>query len=103
VGPSVAPAKVDPRLERFRADIQSVNDLVRSGTAGDLFSGIESVSGRTVDVGATAAWDALPAVGKKSYLESLLDRWVAVQGGQGPAVVRIVDPSGRVLVEKSRP
>jgi hypothetical protein len=103
VGPSVAPAKVDPRLERFRADIQSVNDLVRSGAAGDLFSGIESVSGRTVDVGATVAWDALPEVGKKSYLESLLDRWVAAQGGQGPAVVRIVDPSGRVLGEKSWP
>jgi chromosome segregation ATPase len=103
VGPTAAPAEADPRLERFRADIQSLNDLVLSAAGGDLFSGIESVSGRTVDVGATVAWDALPEVGKKSYLESLLDRWVAAQGGQGPAVVRIVDPSGRVLGEKSWP
>jgi hypothetical protein len=33
----------------------------------------------------------------------LLDYWVAARGGEGRAVVRIVDQSGRVLVEKSTP
>jgi predicted nucleic acid-binding Zn-ribbon protein len=103
VGPTTAPTKADPRLAGFRAKIQALNDLELSTEGLDLFSGVASVKGRTVHVGATAAWDALPAVGKQSYLDSLLDYWVAAQGGQGPAVVRIVDPGGRVLVEKAWP
>jgi hypothetical protein len=54
-----------------------------------------------VNINATPAWDALPPFAKQTYLDSLLHDWVALQGGNGPAVVRIVDPSGRVLVEKS--
>ncbi|MGH6899148.1 MAG: hypothetical protein ACREJ5_21795 [Geminicoccaceae bacterium] len=103
VSPSAAAAKADPRLARFHADIQALNDLEMSAAGSNLFSGIESVSGRTVHVAATDAWDALLPVGKESYLDSLLDYWLAAQGGQGPAAVRIVDPSGRVLVEKSWP
>jgi hypothetical protein len=60
------------------------------------------VNGREVHVGTTAAWDSLPPVGQQSYVESLLEYWVAARGG-GPAVVRVVDRSGRVLVERSRP
>jgi hypothetical protein len=102
-GPTAAPAEADPRLAGFHASIEALNDLELSTEGLDLFSGVASVKGRTVHVGATAAWDALPAVGKQSYLDSLLDYWVAAQGGQGPAVVRIVDPGGRVLVEKAWP
>jgi hypothetical protein len=31
----------------------------------------------------------------------LLDLWIVAQESSGPAVVRIVDPNGRVLLEKS--
>ncbi|MGH6885873.1 MAG: hypothetical protein ACREGK_07355, partial [Geminicoccales bacterium] len=101
--PNAAPAEDDSRLAGFHANVEALNDLELSTEGVDLFSGIASVDGRTVHVGATAAWNTLPTVGKQSYLDSLLDLWVAAQGGQGPAVVRIVDPSGRVLVEKSWP
>jgi hypothetical protein len=101
--PSAAPAEADSRLVGFNASIEALNELELSTEGVDLFSGIASVDGRTVHVGATAAWNTLPTVGKQSYLDALLDYWVAAQGGQGPAVVRIVDPSGRVLVEKSAP
>jgi predicted nucleic acid-binding Zn-ribbon protein len=102
-GPTAAPADAASRLADFHANIEALNDLELSTEGVDLFSGIKSVDGRTVHVGATAAWNSLPTVGKQSYLDFLLDLWMAAQGGQGPAVVRIVDPSGRVLVEKSRP
>jgi hypothetical protein len=101
-GPTTAPAEAESRLADLRASIKVFNDLQLRTAGVNLFSGIASVNGRTVDVGAAAAWDTLPAVGKQSYLDSLLDLWLA-QGGEGPAAVRIVDPSGRVLAEKSWP
>ena len=90
-------------LARFHADIEALNDLELSTAGADLFSGVESVSGREVQIGTTTAWHSLPPIGQESYVDSLLDYWVAARGGQGPAVVRIVDRSGRVLVEKSTP
>lgn len=103
VATSPAPAAVDVGLARFHADLKALNDLELSAAGANLFSGIESTSGHTVHVGTTAAWNSLPPVGQRSYLDSLLDYWVAARGGEGRAVVRIVDQSGRVLVEKSTP
>jgi hypothetical protein len=100
--PSPAPAAVDGSLARFHADIAALNELELSTAGAGLFSGVRSVSGREVHVGTTAAWESLPPIGQQSYIDSLLDYWIAARGG-GPAVVRIVDPSGRVLVEKSTP
>jgi hypothetical protein len=102
-GPAPALAEADSGLERFRAHVEALNDLELSSTGSNLFSGVEAVNGRQVDVGTTAAWDSLPLVGQQGYLDSLLDDWVAAQDGQGPAVVRIVDQSGRVVLEKSTP
>jgi predicted nucleic acid-binding Zn-ribbon protein len=100
---AAAPAEADSGLSRFRADIQALNDLELGATGSGLFSGIRLVGDHAVQVGTTAAWDSLPPVGQQSYLESLLGYWVAARDGDGPAVVRIVDQSGRVLVEKSAP
>jgi myosin heavy subunit len=96
-------AAVASGLARFNADLQALNELEMNAAGSHLFTGVESADGREVHVAATAAWDSLPAVGRESYLESLLGSWVAAQGGKGPAVVRIVDSRGQVLVEKSWP
>jgi hypothetical protein len=101
--PTAAPAEADSRLAGFHANVEALNELELSTEGVNLFSGIASVNGRTVHVRATGAWDSLPAVGKQSYLDALLVYWASAQGGKGPAVVRIVDPSGRVLAEKSEP
>ena len=53
------------------------------------------------NVSTTPAWQRIPASGQRSYLNSLLDLWIVAQEESGPAVVRIVDPNGRVLLEKS--
>ena len=103
VGTTMVPAEVESGLTRFSADIKALNELELSAAGQDVFSGVESVNGREVLVGATAAWNSLPPVGQQSYLDSLLDAWVAAQDGDGPAVVRIVDQKGQVLVEKLRP
>ena len=101
-GPTASPL-VEAGLTRFHADLQALNELELNAAGSDLFSGVESADGREVRVSTTAAWDSLPPVGRESYLESLLDYWVAARGGQGPAVVQIVDSRGQVLVEKSWP
>lgn len=103
VGPDEATLETGSGLADFHAYIQVLNDLERRATGVDLFSDIASVSARVVNINATPAWDPLPPVAKQTYLDLLLDDWVATQGGNGPAVVRIVDPSGRVLIEKSSP
>jgi hypothetical protein len=54
-----------------------------------------------VHVSATAAWQSIPPANQRSYLNFLFDLWAGAQTGNSPAVVRIVDPSGRVLLEKS--
>ena len=66
-----------------------------------LFSGIEPAGDGVVHVTTTLAWDTIPPAGQRSYLNSLFDLWTGAQDGTGPAVVRIVDASGRVLLEKS--
>lgn len=102
-GANEATSETGSGLAEFRASIQVLNDLERSTAGVDLFSDIASVDDRAVNINATPAWDALPPIAKETYLDMLLHDWVATQGGDGPAVVRIVDPSGRVLTEKSSP
>ena len=67
----------------------------------DLFAGVEAAGDGVVNVSTTPAWQNIPASGQRSYLNSLLDLWIVAQEESGPAVVRIVDPNGRVLLEKS--
>ena len=94
---------IDSGLMLFNASLQTLNELELNAAGSALFSGVESTNGPEVRVSATAAWDRLPPLGQESYLEFLLEDWVAARGGEGPAVVRIVDSRGQVLVEKSRP
>jgi hypothetical protein len=86
---------------RFDANVRYLNSRASEASGADLFSGIESAGDAVVHVSTTAAWQNIPLAGKRSYLNSLFDLWTVAQEGSSPAVVRIVDPSGRVLLEKS--
>jgi myosin heavy subunit len=90
-------------LTRFHANIEDLNERALDAAGADLFSEIETVSDEVVQVGTTTAWASVPPAGQRSYLNSLLDYWVAAKGGEGPAVVRIVDQDDQVLLEKSWP
>ena len=99
-GPTESPL-AESGIELFNANLQLLNELEMTSGGSDLFSGVESAKGSEVHVSTTAAWDKLPAAGKDAYIKTLLDYWVSVRGGKGPAVVRLVNASGQVLVEKS--
>ena len=88
-------------LAKFNANIAYLNRRALDAAGADLFSGIEAAGDGVVNVSTTPAWAKIPVAGQRSYLNSLLDLWIVAQEGSGPAVVRIVDPNGRVLLEKS--
>ena len=100
--PSGAPAQdVSPGLARFDANVRYLNTRAFEAAGAYLFSGIEPAGDGVVHVSTTQAWESIPPAGQRSYLNSLYDLWTVAQDGTGPAVVRIVDASGRVLLEKS--
>lgn len=102
VAPATAPSPDEsPELAKFNANIQYLNRRAMDAAGADLFSGVEAAGDGVVHVSTTPAWENVPAAGQRSYLNSLLDLWIVAQEGSGPAIVRIVDPSGRVLLEKS--
>jgi hypothetical protein len=102
-GPATPPAQADATagLARFDANVRFLNSRASEASGADLFTGIASPDAGVVHVSTTAAWQKLPPAGQQSYLNSLFDLWTVAQEGSGPAVVRIVDSSGRVLLEKS--
>ena len=101
-GPTTAAAQDDnPELERFDANVRYLNRRALEAAGADLFSGIEPAGVGVVHVSTTPAWQSIPPAGQRSYLNSLFDLWTVAQDRSGPAVVRIVDASGRVLLEKS--
>jgi hypothetical protein len=88
-------------LAKFNENVEYLNRRAMDAAGSDLFAGIEAAGDGVVQVSTTPAWEKIPAAGQRSYLDSLLDLWIVAQEGSGPAVVRIVDPNGRVLLEKS--
>jgi hypothetical protein len=88
-------------LARFEANVQYLNSRAMETAGADLFAGIEAAGEGVVHVSTTHAWRNIPPAGQRSYLNSLFDLWTVTQQGSGPAVVRIVDASGSVLLEKS--
>ena len=101
-GRTGAPAQDDSSgLARFDANVRYLNTRAFEAAGAYLFSGIEPAGNGVVHVTTTLAWETIPPAGQRSYLNSLFDLWTGAQDGTGPAVVRIVDASGRVLLEKS--
>jgi hypothetical protein len=101
--PDATTSDTESALADLHASVQALNALERGESGIDLFSDIESVSGGAVHISATQGWNALPPIARQTYLDMLLEDWVAAQGGNGPAVVRILDQHGQVLREKSSP
>jgi hypothetical protein len=102
IGPATAPVPhQDAGLGRFDANIRYMNSRALKLGGANLFSAVESAGNGVVHVSTTPAWQNIPPAGQRSYLDSLFDLWTVAYEGGGPAVVRIVDANGRVLLEKS--
>jgi hypothetical protein len=102
VGPAAtASPDAGAELAKFNANIDYLNRRAMYAAGSNLFSGTEVAGDGVVHVRTTPAWEKIPAAGQHSYLNSLLDLWIVAQDRSGPAVVRIVDARGRVLLEKA--
>jgi SH3-like domain-containing protein len=90
-------------LQRFRDSVAYLNSRSQSLAGVDLFSAVEPLGGGAVQVGATDAWASIPPAAQRSYATALLERWAAATGRADQVRVQIVDESGQVLIEESKP
>jgi Bacterial SH3 domain len=90
-------------LQRFRDSVAYLNSRSESLAGIDLFSAVEPLGGGTVRVGATDAWASIPPAAQRSYANALLERWAAATGRTDQVKLQIVDESGQVLMEESKP
>ncbi|HEX6141397.1 MAG TPA: SH3 domain-containing protein [Geminicoccaceae bacterium] len=103
IEPAAGPDAGGPELDRFRESVTYLNSRALQVAGVDLFTEVEVVDEQTVMVGITDAWTTVPPAGQRSYLNTLVDRWSAANGGVAPVSVRIVDEEGEVLAEQSGP
>jgi hypothetical protein len=103
VEPAAGPSGDLGELARFRETVSYLNERAVAIAGADLFAKVEPGPEGAMQVIATDAWSSLPAAGRQSYANTLLDRWAATKVSAGPTVLQIVDPSGEVVMEKTRP
>jgi len=89
-------------LAQFRESVDYLNQRAQDLAGVDLFADIEVAGEGVVQVVTAEGWSTVTPAGQKSFLNTLAARWAAAQGG-GPASVQIVDPDGRVVMEKTGP
>ena len=103
IAPAAAPEVAAVDLQRFRDSVAYLNSRAVAVAGADLFTAVEPLGDGTVQVGATDAWATMPPAGQRSYAYTLLDRWAAATGRTGQVKVQIVDESGQVIMEESKP
>lgn len=103
VAPGAGPVMAGPEVARFKESVDYLNKRAMQVAGVDLFTDVEAVDDLTVKVGITDAWTTVPPAGQRSYLNTLLDRWSAANGGTSPVTLQIVDPDGQLLAEETRP
>lgn len=90
-------------LTRFRSSVSTLNERALAAAGVELFAGVEPSDDGTVRVLVTDAWNMVPEAGQRSYTNVLFGSWRAAAGSAGALRVQVVDPSGRVVSEKSEP
>ena len=101
--PAAGPSAGDlAGVQQFRASVDYLNKRALQVAGVDLFTDVEPAGGGAVRVSTTDAWGTMPPAGQRSYLNTLVDRWMAAKGS-APASVQIVDPNGNVIMEKAGP
>jgi hypothetical protein len=90
-------------MQRFQDSVDYLNSRSQSLGGVDLFGAVQPLANGTVQVGATDAWAGIPPAAQRSYANVLLERWAAATGRAGQVKVQIVDESGQLLMEESKP
>jgi hypothetical protein len=97
------PASESEALARFRSSLDELNARAQALAGVELFTGAEPAGGGTIQVLVTEAWDLVPEAGQESYANALFGHWQAVADSPEPLRLQLVDPSGKVVREKSGP
>jgi hypothetical protein len=103
IEPAAGPSDDLSEIARFRETVSYLNERAVALAGTDLFAEVKPGPEGAMQVVATEAWSTLPPAGRQSYANTLLDRWAATKASAGQAVLQIVDPSGEVVMEKTRP
>jgi hypothetical protein len=103
IEPAAGPAGDLGELARFRETVSYLNERAAALAGAELFARVEAGPEGAMRVVATQTWSSLPPAGRQSFANTLMDRWAAAKMSSGPAVLQIVDPSGEVVMEKTRP
>lgn len=97
------PASESEALARFRSSLDELNARAQALAGVELFTGAEPAGSGTVQVVVTEAWNLVPEAGQESYANALFGHWQAVADRAEPLRLQLVDPSGKVVSEKSGP
>jgi hypothetical protein len=103
VEPAAGPDRGLGELAQFRETVGYLNRRALALAGTDLFAEVKPGPGGVMQVVATENWSTLPPAGRQSYANTLLDRWAAAKVSAGPVVLQILDPSGEVVMEKTKP
>lgn len=103
IEPAAGPSALGPDVQRFKESVEYLNSRALQVAGVDLFTDVRPVDAATVEVVTTDAWSTVPPAGQRSYLNTLVDRWAAAKGGDGPVSVQIIDPTGSMIAEKTGP
>lgn len=98
---AVSPDQEPAAVKSFRDTVAELNERAVSVAGINLFSDVRSSGGGGVQVLATDTWSSVPEAGQSSYMNALFERWQSVANGLGPLSLQIVDPSGKVMMERS--
>lgn len=98
---TVSPDQEPAAVKSFRDTVAELNERAVSVAGINLFSDVRSSGGGGVQVLATDTWSSVPEAGQSSYMNALFERWQSVANGLGPLSLQIVDPSGKVMMERS--
>jgi Bacterial SH3 domain len=103
IEPAAGPNGDLGEIARFRETVSYLNERAATLAGAELFAKVEPGPEGAMRVVATETWSSLPPAGRQSYANTLLDRWAAAKESAGPAILQIVDSSGEVVMEKTRP
>lgn len=90
-------------IDDFRQAVANMNNRSQSVAGVRLFEDAEMSGDGSVKVIATETWDVIPEEAKVSYANALYVRWQTAAKGLEPLNLRIIDPSGNIVMERPGP
>lgn len=99
---AAAKTSADPKFAQFKSAIDSLNARILNSSGVSLFGNVANRGDGTVEITVTPTWLAAPKKMRTGNLETLFDLWKTVDDSTRPIQVRMVDQSGKLVMERHR-